>query len=348
MRGRDGRDARRTSSGTNACSMGLLIALRALDVGPGDEVITTPMTFAATANAILHLGATPRFVDVEPTTGLIDPAAVRAAVGPKTVGILPGAPLRAAGRHEGAARDRRPARPLRGRGLGARRRDGARRRAPRRPVGGRGLLVLRDEEPHVRRRRRRRDARRADRRAAPAAAQPRRQQGGDRAPRQRLPALGPRRARVQGEPDRSRRGAPASAARRTSTRSAPSARRVALRYEATCASASPTCGRAARGAPRAVARRAARAEQPSPLHDPRAARRARRAALEARGRGHRHGGELPRHPPADVPRRVLWRSRAASLPVAEEIGDRTISLPMYPTLGREEQDRVVEAVAGAW
>ena len=75
--------------GTNACSMGLLIALRALDVGPGDEVITTPMTFAATANAILHLGATPRLVDVEAATGLIDPAAVRAAVGPKTVGILP-------------------------------------------------------------------------------------------------------------------------------------------------------------------------------------------------------------------------------------------------------------------
>jgi UDP-4-amino-4-deoxy-L-arabinose-oxoglutarate aminotransferase len=75
--------------GTSACSMGLLIALRALDVGPGQEVITTPMTFAATANAILHLGATPRFVDVEPATGLIDPAAVRAAVGPRTVGILP-------------------------------------------------------------------------------------------------------------------------------------------------------------------------------------------------------------------------------------------------------------------
>ncbi len=75
--------------GTNACSMGLLIALRAMDVKPGDEVITTPMTFAATANAILHLGGKPRFVDVEPLTGLIDPAAVRAAVGPRTVGILP-------------------------------------------------------------------------------------------------------------------------------------------------------------------------------------------------------------------------------------------------------------------
>jgi dTDP-4-amino-4,6-dideoxygalactose transaminase len=75
--------------GTSACSMGLLLALRALDVKPGDEVITTPMTFAATANAILHLGATPRLVDVEPETGLIDPAAVQASIGPSTVGILP-------------------------------------------------------------------------------------------------------------------------------------------------------------------------------------------------------------------------------------------------------------------
>ena len=69
--------------------MGLLLALRALDVGPGDEVITTPMTFAATTNAILHLGARPKLVDVEPATGLIDPAAVRAAMGQHTVGILP-------------------------------------------------------------------------------------------------------------------------------------------------------------------------------------------------------------------------------------------------------------------
>ena len=75
--------------GTTSCSMGLLLALRALDVGPGDEVITTPMTFAATANAILHVGATPKLVDVERSTGLIDPEAVRAAVGPRTVGIVP-------------------------------------------------------------------------------------------------------------------------------------------------------------------------------------------------------------------------------------------------------------------
>ena len=75
--------------GTSCCSMGLVLALRAMDVGPGDEVITTPMTFAATANAILHLGAKPKLVDVEATTGLIDPAAVRAALNERTVGVLP-------------------------------------------------------------------------------------------------------------------------------------------------------------------------------------------------------------------------------------------------------------------
>ncbi|MGD0527706.1 MAG: DegT/DnrJ/EryC1/StrS family aminotransferase, partial [Polyangiaceae bacterium] len=52
--------------GTSSCSMGMLLALRALDLAPGDEVITTPMTFAATTNAILHLGARPKLVDVEP------------------------------------------------------------------------------------------------------------------------------------------------------------------------------------------------------------------------------------------------------------------------------------------
>jgi UDP-4-amino-4-deoxy-L-arabinose-oxoglutarate aminotransferase len=88
VRGREGTPAPHVV-GTSCCSMGLLMALRALDVEPGDEVITTPMTFASTTNAILHLGATPKLVDVEPETGLIDPASVAAAVGPRTVGILP-------------------------------------------------------------------------------------------------------------------------------------------------------------------------------------------------------------------------------------------------------------------
>src|SRR4051812_25026037 len=53
---------------TNSCTAALHLALLTLGVGPGDEVITTPMTFAATANAVLHAGARPVFVDVDPET----------------------------------------------------------------------------------------------------------------------------------------------------------------------------------------------------------------------------------------------------------------------------------------
>ncbi len=63
------------SSGTAA----LHLAYEAAGVGPGTEVVTSPLTFAATANAALYLGATPRFVDVEPTTGTLDPEAAEAA-----------------------------------------------------------------------------------------------------------------------------------------------------------------------------------------------------------------------------------------------------------------------------
>lgn len=72
-------------SGTAA----LHLALLAFGIGPGDEVITTPMTFIATANAILHVGAEPVFVDVEPTTGNLDAEKVEAAITPRTKAILP-------------------------------------------------------------------------------------------------------------------------------------------------------------------------------------------------------------------------------------------------------------------
>jgi dTDP-4-amino-4,6-dideoxygalactose transaminase len=75
--------------GTNSCTNGLLVALRALGLEPGDEVVTTPMTFVSTTNAIMHLGGKPVLVDVDPATGLLDPANVHAAIGPKTKGILP-------------------------------------------------------------------------------------------------------------------------------------------------------------------------------------------------------------------------------------------------------------------
>ena len=74
--------------GLTSCTAALHLALLALDVGPGDEVITTPMTFAATSNTIIYTGARPVFVDVEPATGLIDPDAVARAITNKTKAII--------------------------------------------------------------------------------------------------------------------------------------------------------------------------------------------------------------------------------------------------------------------
>ena len=73
------------SSGTAA----LTLALRALGVGPGDEVITVPNTYVATVFAVSYVGALPVFVDVDPVTANMDPARVAAAVTPRTKAILP-------------------------------------------------------------------------------------------------------------------------------------------------------------------------------------------------------------------------------------------------------------------
>lgn len=75
--------------GLTSCTAALHLALLALGIHEGDEVITTPMTFIATATAIIHTGATPVFVDVEADTGLIDPAAVDAAITERTRAIIP-------------------------------------------------------------------------------------------------------------------------------------------------------------------------------------------------------------------------------------------------------------------
>lgn len=73
----------------NSCTAALHTALATLGVGPGDEVITTPITFAASVNVIEHVGARPVLVDVEPDTLNIDPAAIAAAITPRTKAILP-------------------------------------------------------------------------------------------------------------------------------------------------------------------------------------------------------------------------------------------------------------------
>jgi dTDP-4-amino-4,6-dideoxygalactose transaminase len=76
------------SVATASCTAALHLALSACPVGRGDEVITTPMTFCATANAILHTGATPVFADCELDTMNIDPNAIEAAITPRTKAIV--------------------------------------------------------------------------------------------------------------------------------------------------------------------------------------------------------------------------------------------------------------------
>lgn len=79
------REAVAVSSGTAALHM----LIRALGIGPGDEVVTTPFSFVASANCILYERATPVFADIDPHTWNLDPAKIEAAITPRTKAILP-------------------------------------------------------------------------------------------------------------------------------------------------------------------------------------------------------------------------------------------------------------------
>lgn len=75
--------------GVNSCTAALHLALMTQGIGPGDEVITTPLTFASSANTILHVGATPVFADIDPETGLIDPREIEKKITDKTRAVVP-------------------------------------------------------------------------------------------------------------------------------------------------------------------------------------------------------------------------------------------------------------------
>ena len=73
----------------NSCTAALHVSMVAAGLEPGSEVITTPLTFCATVNAIIHAGLTPVLADIDPATQNIDPQAIEAAITPRTRAILP-------------------------------------------------------------------------------------------------------------------------------------------------------------------------------------------------------------------------------------------------------------------
>jgi len=333
--------------GTSSCSMGMLLALRALDLAPGDEVITTPMTFAATTNAILHLGARPKLVDVEPTTGLIDPAAVRAAVGQRTVGILPVhlygqlADMRAlravADQHNlfivedsahGVEIERDGVRPGE---LG----DAAvfSFYATKNLTSGDGGAVATKDAGVADRLRRLRNhgvSKAATERHGALYQHWDLVELGYKANLTDLDAalLRPQLSHV--EEKRARR------------------EQVARRYESLLRERVPdmqTPPPTVRGVPWLIERRGTSSHHLFTMHAWPGERDAMLSKLGAAGIGtavnYRAIHELT------YLVEVLGLPRGA-LPVAEEMGDRTISLPMYPTLSEVDQDRVVDAVATAW
>ncbi len=346
VRGREGAPAPHVV-GTNACTMGLMLALRALDVGPGDEVITTPMTFAATASAILHLGAKPRLVDVEPRTGLIDPVAVQAAVGPSTAGILPV-------HLYGQMADMKALRAIADRhalfivedsahGIEMER-DGVRPgdlseaavfsfyATKNLTSGDGGAVATRDARVAERLRRLRNHG------ATKAATD----RHGAAYQHWDIVELGYKANLTDLDAALLRPQLPRAEEKRDARE------RLARRYESRLRERVPELASppaTALGVPWLVERRGRSSHHLFTIHTRPGERDAMLARLGAAGVG------------TAVNYRALHTLTyfsevldlaCGALPVAEEIGDRTISLPMYPTLTPDEQDRVVEAVATAW
>ena len=77
------------AAAVNSCTAALHLAILASGVEPGDEVITTPLTFCATANAIIHAGGVPVLADIDPVTMNIDPEKVEAAITSRTKAVIP-------------------------------------------------------------------------------------------------------------------------------------------------------------------------------------------------------------------------------------------------------------------
>src|SRR6266581_2711731 len=77
------------AAAVSSCTAAMHLSVLAAGIGPGDEVITTPLTFCATVNAIVHAGATPVLADVDSRTMNIDAAEVESKITPKTKAILP-------------------------------------------------------------------------------------------------------------------------------------------------------------------------------------------------------------------------------------------------------------------
>ncbi len=143
------------SSGT----AGLHLALRAVGVSDGDEVITSPFSFVASANVALYERARPVFADIDPVTLCVDPAAVAAAVTPRTAARAARARLRLPRRHDGAGATGTADRGGRVRGAG---RHLRRRRGRGRPPPPGGVRLLRQQAAHHRRGRRRHHLRGVD------------------------------------------------------------------------------------------------------------------------------------------------------------------------------------------